>query len=263
MTPDDVVPPMKSAFALWTVTEGPRALAEFVSLAATRQCLASSLPHGNRAPVLVLPGLLAGDATTAPLRRLLARHDYTPYAWGLGANVGPTRRIVDGLDALLDRATGTHGRPVSIVGWSLGGLLGRDLACRHPDSVDRLITLGSPLLITDLRQTRVGFLYDQCARFHLPQYTFDEWTTQRVPASLPTTLIYGRSDGIARWETCLLPAGSRWENVEVIGSHNGLGFNPLVLRVVLDRLAVAADQWQPFRCPAQLARYYPTPRTAA
>lgn len=213
--------------------------------------------------MLVLPGLAVNDITTVPLRRVLAHHGYRPYSWGLGVNVGPTRRIVVGLDALLDRAVNEHGRMVSIVGWSLGGLLGRDLAVRHPDAVRRLITMCTPLGITHPRQTRAGFLYDWCARFHLPEYAFDTWKSQQVPESLPTTSIYSRSDGISRWESCLLPAGSRWENVEVIGSHNGLGFNTLALRVVLDRLALLEGEWSPFHGPDRLRRYYPTPATAA
>ncbi|MGV0768441.1 esterase/lipase family protein [Mycobacterium syngnathidarum] len=262
MAPDNVVPPLNPPPALWTATEGWRAVAELLSLYPARRCL-DSLPDGDGAPVLVLPGLAVGDITTVPLRRVLARHGYAPYSWGLGANMGPTRRVIDGLDALLDQVVSEHGRMVSIVGWSLGGLLGRDLAVRHPDAVCRLITMGTPLGITHHRQTRAGFVYDWCSRFHLPEYAFDTWKRQQVPETLPTTSIYSRSDGISRWESCLLPTGPRWENVEVIGSHNGFGFNPLALRVVLDRLALPAGEWAPFRGPRRLRRYYPRPATAA
>lgn len=254
-------PRVKPPHAMYTMAEGSRAFAEYLSFYAMKRSLASA-PRGNGAPVLVLPGLMVGDVTTVPLRRLLTDHGYVPYAWGLGANVGPTRRIVDGLDALLDRATSTHGRPVSVVGWSLGGLLGRDLALRHPDEVDRLITLGCPLGITHTRQSRAAFVYNVCARFHLPEYAFDDWKRQPVPETLPTTSIYSRSDGISHWRTCLLPPGPLWENVEVVGSHNGLGFNILALRVVLDRLTLPAGEWRPFRRPPRLRRYYPAPRTA-
>jgi hypothetical protein len=40
--------------------------------------------------------------------------------------------------------------------------------------------------------------------------------------------------------------GDRSENIEVVGSHLGLGFNPAVLFAVSDRLAQAEGQWQPF-----------------
>ena len=36
------------------------------------------------------------------------------------------------------------------------------------------------------------------------------------------------------------------ENIRVWGSHVGLGFNPLVLQIVADRLAQPEGQWKPF-----------------
>ena len=39
---------------------------------------------------------------------------------------------------------------------------------------------------------------------------------------------------------------TRHENIRVWGSHVGLGFNPLVLQIVADRLAQPEGQWQPY-----------------
>ena len=47
----------------------------------------------------------------------------------------------------------------------------------------------------------------------------------------------------------MLRASDRHENVEVRGSHLGLGHNPAVIVVVADRLAQPAGQWQPFEAP--------------
>ena len=48
------------------------------------------------------------------------------------------------------------------------------------------------------------------------------------------------------------------ENIRVAGSHTGLGFNPLVLCIVAERLAQPEGQWQPFkptaRCPTARCR---------
>ena len=76
--------------------------------------------------------MLVGDRSTRPLRRLLNTAGYAAYGWKLGTNVGPTRRIINGIDAVLDDITDVHGEPVSVIGWSLGGILGHDLARRHP-----------------------------------------------------------------------------------------------------------------------------------
>ena len=136
----DVSPP----HPLLAVLEVPRALAEYASFTATSRLLSAGR-SGHGQPVLVLPGLLADDRSTRPLRRLLNRAGYAAYPWRLGTNIGPTRRIISGMDAVLDQLTDRHGEAVSVIGWSLGGMLGHDLVSRHPGEVDRLITLGSPL----------------------------------------------------------------------------------------------------------------------
>ena len=37
-----------------------------------------------------------------------------------------------------------HGRKVSLIGWSLGGVFAREMARRAPEQVRSVITLGSP-----------------------------------------------------------------------------------------------------------------------
>jgi hypothetical protein len=64
---------------------------------------------------------------------------------------------------------------------------------------------------------------------------------------MPATSIYSKGDGIVAWQNCLEPEGPTAENIEVRGSHCGLGVNPAVLYAVADRLAQPAGTWQPFR----------------
>ena len=148
--------------AVLALLEAPRALAEYVSFVALARLLAVGR-EGHGRPVLVLPGLLADDRSTRPLRRLLNSAGYTAYGWRLGTNIGPTRRIINGMDAVLSEITDRHGEPASLIGWSLGGMLGYDIGCRRPAAVDRLITLGSPLYSTDPRQSRGSPFYDEYA----------------------------------------------------------------------------------------------------
>ena len=58
------------------------------------------------------------------------------------------------------------------------------------------------------------------------------------PAEVATTHIYSRADGVVHWESCIDLSGSPTvENVEVMGSHVGMGLNADVYRVIADRLA--------------------------
>jgi hypothetical protein len=120
-----------------------------------------------------------------------------------------------------------------------------------------VITLGSPLYSTDPRQSRGSPFYDEYAAAHLPDYSRDSWRPPGV-TSVPATSIFSKSDGIVRWETCVHPSGPLTENIEVYGSHCGLGFHPAAAYAILDRLAVPTDPWRRFVPPAWLAMHFRT-----
>ena len=86
----------------------------------------------------------------------------------------------------------------------------------------------------------------------------------RAPIRVPTTAIYTRTDGVIRWQVCVdgpaTPNAPRRENVEVRGSHSGLGHNPAVVYAIADRLARSTDDWRPFKAPLGLRCWYPTPQ---
>jgi pimeloyl-ACP methyl ester carboxylesterase len=126
-----------------TVAREARAAPEFASFAMAAGPLLAVLPRGDGHAVLVLPGLGGSDASTAPLRWFIGRLGYRSYGWGLGTNRGFGRHVTDGLDELV-AANHEHG-PVSLVGWSLGGVHAIELARRRPDAVRSVVTLGSPL----------------------------------------------------------------------------------------------------------------------
>ena len=72
-------------------------------------------PRGDGHPVLVLPGFLGSDLSTAPLRRYLRELGYDAQGWQMGRNTGGLARM---RAALLDRLAEIHaatGRKVSLV----------------------------------------------------------------------------------------------------------------------------------------------------
>jgi pimeloyl-ACP methyl ester carboxylesterase len=241
--------------AVLALLEAPRALAECASFTALGRLLAAGR-QGHGRPVLVLPGLLANDHSTRPLRRLLNSTGYAAYGWRLGTNIGPTRRIIRGMDAVLDEITDRHGQPASVLGWSLGGMFGYDLARRHRGAVERLITLGSPLYIADARQSRVSRFYNKYAPAHMADYSIDRWRATGA-APVPMTSIFSKTDGVVHWHTCLHPPGPLSENIEVYSSHCGLGAHPAAAYATLDRLAAPTNPWPKFVPPARFAIHFP------
>src|SRR5262245_20833739 len=147
------------------LSEPVRGLAGFAALPLSAAWLTSA-PRGDGHGVLVLPGLLANDVSTVVLRRVVRLLGYHAVGWNLGRNLGPTDQVIDelprGLSALAERT----GRPVSLIGWSLGGIYARELARQDPALVRQVITLGSPFALTDPRQSHADGAYRRRAKLH-------------------------------------------------------------------------------------------------
>ena len=125
------------------LSEPGRAVADFGLFLAARP-LMPRLPRGDGHPVLVLPGLLADDVSTRALRSVLRRLDYRVHGWRLGRNIGPTPACVSGMRQRVDDLSDRYGRPITLVGWTLGGIFARELARQTPHPVRHVPTLGSP-----------------------------------------------------------------------------------------------------------------------
>lgn len=228
---------------LLTLCEG-RAVFEFGSFIALRRAM-RRLPKGDGHAVIVLPGFLASDRSTRPLRGLLNDLGYVSFGWELGRNVRFDAAREEALYALLDRVHGQSGRSVSLVGWSLGGLFAREMAKQSPSKVRQVISLGSPIS-GDRGHTNARHLFErlngkepeplQQGRFH---------HLEEAPP-VPTTSILSRSDGIVAWRGSVQSRGPQAETLEVFSSHCGLGVNPMVLYAIADRLAQPEGGWQPF-----------------
>jgi pimeloyl-ACP methyl ester carboxylesterase len=213
-----------------------------------------ALPAGDGHRVLVLPGFTGDDASTAALRWFLIDRGYRATPWRLGRNLGPTDLIIDGLQSLMERVVAARER-VSIVGWSLGGIFARELGRAYPEAVRSVITLGSPFRLGDgdRDESYATSTYDALSELHSerakgPHVPEDA----RPPMPVPVTNIYSRTDGVAPWRGCIDIRGGWCDNVEVPGSHSGLGHNPLALVVIADRLAQPDDTWQPYQVPLGL-----------
>jgi pimeloyl-ACP methyl ester carboxylesterase len=204
--------------------------------------LSASAPRGDGHSVLVLPGLVAPDASTVMLRGFLRRQGWRTHGWRQGFNLGPREGVIE---ACVERIHTLHrrsGRKISLVGWSLGGVFARELSKMLPQAVRQVITLGSPVgSDTHASNARRVYEFVSGERAYAPELM----ARLREPAPVPCTSVYSRSDGIVHWRSSLQPPGAQAENIAVRASHTGMGMNPRVLRLVAERLAQPESGWRP------------------
>lgn len=233
-----------------------RAPWEFLALWAALPWL-RQLPVGDGHPVVVFPGLAANDLTTQPLRHVLRERGYSAHAWAQGFNLGARAGVLEACCERVRSLAEQHGEPVSLVGWSLGGLYAREVAKLHPQQVRSVITLGSPFA-GHPRATNAWRLYEMLNGESVLEDA-DALAALREAPPVPTTSIYSRSDGVVAWQCSVNEAAPLSENIEVHASHLGLGMNPLVVYAVLDRLAQQPAGWQRFEAPGALRWFFRTP----
>jgi pimeloyl-ACP methyl ester carboxylesterase len=194
------------------------------------------LPRGDGHPVLLLPPFGLDHRAMMPLARTLDRLGYAAHDWGEGRNLGLRQRTAK---RLLDRNADLHrrhGRKLSLVGWSAGGLYARELARARPDLVRRVITLAAPVhphasghrLIDLARATADAML---AARGDAPLVVHPD------PPPVPLTAIQASGDGVVAAAAARERERADVENVSVDGTHLGLPLNRAALRIVLLRLA--------------------------
>jgi len=237
------------------LTEPARSLADLATLPLSASWL-SFAPRGDGHGVLVLPGLLASDASTVVLRRFLRMLGYQVRGWDLGRNIGPTNEVLDEMPVRLAELAHLTGRPVSVIGWSLGGIYARELARERPAQVRRVITLGSPFALTDGQHSHADRAYQRRATLHANgRVPTREQVSQ--PIDVPSTAVYSRRDGIVQWRACIEPETDLHQNVEVRCAHLGFGVDQATLWLIADRLALPPRDRSKFQPPGALRSLYP------
>src|SRR3954469_10320290 len=203
------------------------------------------VPHGDGAPVLLIPGFLAGDNSLSVMAGWLRRIGYKPRASGIRFNFDCSNRMLLSLETRLERAADAAGREVALIGHSRGGHFAKALANRRPDLVSRVISMGAgldtPFAISVPTAGAVAAVRAMNAR-RSPPGCFTEGCgcefsyayRAAFPQQIPLTSIYSREDGVVKWRSCIVPYA---RCVEVTGSHVGLACNRKAYRVVAEELA--------------------------
>lgn len=237
-----------------------RGILEFPRLLFRLPALARQ-PRGGGEPVLVVPGYGAGDVSTLILQSYLRFLGYRVRGVGQRAKPGDVPgRLVRVLKILLSFAHKT-GKPVRIVGWSLGGYLAREAARERPDLVQQVITLGTPVV--------GGPKYTVFARrlrhrgIDVDAIEAEIESRNRTSLTTPVTAIYSRADAMVAWEACIDRHGLDVEHIEVRTTHLGFGYSPEVYQIIAQRLADGtAHSDQPSRTKSGRWRHGWAPRAA-
>jgi len=236
---------IKKPGMFWLVTEAARALLEYGTFFPYKHFTSSS-SEGDGHPVLILPGFMSGDMSTRPLREFLKSLGYQTFGWGLGRNFGEESDI-DRLLDLSDSIFQEHRKKITIIGWSLGGIYARQIAKSRPHLIRQVITLGSPFSGLSANN-HVAWIHKAITSGRVEDVIDPELLADiPKPAPVPTTAIYSKQDGIVPWEYCIEQEESDiHQNIQVYGSHLGLGVNPTVVKIIVDRLKYSRHNWTKF-----------------
>ncbi len=211
------------------------------------------VPHGDGAPVIVIPGFLGTDTYLTEMYHWLRRIGYKSYYSRIGRNSECPDVLRDRLFETMDLAHGETGRRLRLIGHSLGGLLARSAAVERPQQVEQVISLAAPfrdIRVHPMVLAAAGFVRGRIRgrrkrseRVQRECYTgectcaFANAARRKLPESVGRAAIYTETDGVVDWHSCV--EDDRRLNTKVNGTHAGLAFNPQVYRHVAKLLAAA------------------------
>jgi pimeloyl-ACP methyl ester carboxylesterase len=220
----------------WKLLGEGRVIFERIALMASLGRMQAAAPRGHDETVMVFPGVATDDGWTARLRTYLSAIGYDAVGWGLGRNRGNVPKLIPQVIHQTAGIAADRGQPVRLVGWSLGGYLAREVARERPEIVDRVITLGAPIVGgPSYTASAPGYIRKG---YDLEQIRETVLERERRPIEVPVFAIYSRSDGVVAWRSCIDRFDNpRVEHHEVRASHLGMVNSPRVFRLVADLLA--------------------------
>lgn len=212
-----IPPPLQRAREL-LVTREPARLALQASRLATT-------PRGAGRPLLAIPGFGATDTSMLPIRRYLATRSHDTHGWGLGRNNGQVEALLDETIPVAARLADLAEQPINLLGWSLGGVIAREVARDRPDLVNRIATYGTPL--TGPRFTAAAGAYTSRQLDDVDALIRER---QQRPIRRPILAVYSHNDGVVDWRTCIDREHPRVTHRRSTSTHIGMGIDPDVWR---------------------------------
>lgn len=187
----------------------------------------------NPQMVMILPGFATHPVRMRYLAHQLEAAGHSTKRWGLGFNWGPDEERFEFLEARLADLHARHGRPVVLLGWSLGGLFARELAKRQPDAVAKVITMGSPFSGSP-RANNVWRAYQFITGHSVDAPPIEADLAAKPPVE--TVALWSANDGAIAPRCAAGRPGERDRAIAVRCTHIGFTYDPQVITTVLGEL---------------------------
>lgn len=190
----------------------------------------------NPRTVMILPGFATRPGRLRYLARNIERAGHTSKRWGLGRNMGASVETFDFMEKRLIELRRRSGKPIVLLGWSLGGIFARELAKRHPECVAKVITMGSPFS-GDPRSNNAWRMYQFVAGHRVDQPPVEADIAAKPPVE--TVALWSPRDGvIAPRSACGTPE-QRDRAIALRCTHLGFTYDREVMHALLNELDMA------------------------
>ncbi len=193
------------------------------------------VPRGDGRSVVLLPGYQSPEFAMQPLASYLRALGYKSSTWGMGVNSGEVDELTQLFGERVQALSETRGEPITLVGWSLGGVIAREAARLFSPYVREVITMGTPL-IGGPKYTAVGALFAEQNGMDLDEFEHEVHRRNSIGLKQPLTVIYSKSDGVVGWTAARDVYNAQARNIEVRSTHFGLGVNARVWKIVAETL---------------------------
>lgn len=213
-------------------------LEELQDLAELRRSLPSlpkllRMPKRRQHAVLLIPGWKMPEETLYALRTYLRALGYDAHGWGLGTNQGQPEEDSQRMLPVIQDAYSRFGKKVTLIGWSLGGVIAREVARLLPHQVERVITLATPV-VGGPTYTLGAHAWGaaECLRIARGVAELDETNPIRVPV----VAFYTKRDRVVSWPACIDRSSANVSHIQVRSTHFSIGFDPDVWRLIVEAL---------------------------
>lgn len=187
----------------------------------------------NPQMVMLMPGFAAHPVRMRYLARQLEAAGHCTKRWGLGFNWGPDEERFAQLEVRLADLHARHGKPVVLIGWSLGGLFAREIAKRQPHSVAKVITMGSPFSGSP-RANNMWRAYQFITGHSVDSPPIDADLPAKPPVE--TVALWSSNDGVIAPRCAAGRPHERDRAIALRCTHMGFTYDPQVIEALLTEL---------------------------